>query len=400
MPELDLSERELRFHWKGENVGPVKIEVPAHAAPVPIESAKCKYSSRRKELVIEWPLQDSDIEQSNAKPSPCAVGKADNAQVTTEQAAADPQRDAPHASLMVVPGVADGSSKSVAAEPGAPAIASEDPIIQEAPPAEPEVSADEWKARGNAAIKEGDFESAVAHYTAGLAAPGASGDAEAMLCSNRSLSFQKLGRHEEALADAERCMRLKPDFVKGFLRAATSFRALGRPCEALAALKRAPNHDEACAMAAEIRPEAEAAEKARIAALPPAEKALAEADALFVKGLFEAAAVRYADVIGMCDAPDGQLALAARTGRAGCRHQLSDFSGVVEDTSFVLEKDPMNVEALTRRMLALEPMEKYKAALADARSVLNQQPRHVIANKVQHRLSKLVRELEREQSRA
>merc|ERR1712232_715932 len=145
----------------------------------------------------------------------------------------------------------------------------------------------------------------------------------------------------------------------------------------------------------------EAAEKARIENLPPKEKAQAEADALFGKGLFEAAAARYSEVIGFCvDAPEGPLALAAYTGRAACRHQLSDFEAVVADTSFVLERDPTNVPALTRRMLALEPLEKYKAALADARVVIQQEPRNDLANKVQHPLSKLVRDLEREQGKA
>merc|ERR1712232_227776 len=247
----------------------------------------------------------------------------------------------------------------------------------------------------------GDLEVAVAHYTAGLAAPDAVGETEALLCSNRALCLQKLSRHEEALADAERCLQLKPDFVKAYLRAATSLRALGRPGEALALLRKAPNHDEACAMAMEIRPEAAAAEKARIENLPPREKAQAEADALFGKGLFEVAAARYSEVIGLCaDAPEGPLALAAYTGRAACRHQLSDFEAVVADTSFVLDRDPTNVAALTRRMLALEPLEKYKAALADARVVIQQDPRNELANKVQHRLSKLVRDLEREQGKA
>merc|ERR1712187_344864 len=144
-------------------------------------------------------------------------------------------------------------------------------------------------------------------------------------------------------------------------------------------------------MAIEIRPEAEAAEKARLETLPPPERTQAEADTLFGKGLFEAAACRYSEVIGLCaDAPEGPLALAAHTGRAACKHQLSDFEAVVADTSFVLECDPTNLQALTRRMLAFEPLEKYKAALADARVLLQQELRNEVANKVQHRLSKLV----------
>jgi len=301
----------------------------------------------------------------------------------------------------VVPEVVLEANKAGASptEIESPMVVVEDPVIQKLPPPEPEVSADEWKNRGNAAIKDGDVEEAVACYTNGLASSDATGGKEGLLCSNRALALQKLGRHEDALADAERCIKLKPDFVKAYLRAATSLRALKRPGEALAVLRKSPNHDEACAMAMEIRPEAEAAEKSRIENLPPLEKALAEADAVFSKGLFEEAARCYTQVVEMCE-EDSALALAAYTGRAACRHQLSDFEAVVKDTSFVLERDPGNVAALTKRMQALEPLEKYKAALTDARVVLQKEPRHEIANKMQHRLSKLVRELEREQSRA
>merc|ERR1711972_982061 len=94
------------------------------------------------------------------------------------------------------------------------------------------------------------------------------------------------------------------------------------------------------------------------------------------------------------------LAIAARNGRAACRHQLSDYEAVVEDTSVVLKHDPLNITALTRRMLAFEPLEKYKAALADARVVLQQEPRHQVASKMQHRLGKLVRDLERDNGHA
>lgn len=216
-----------------------------------------------------------------------------------------------------------------------------------------------------------------------------------MLYSNRALCLHKLGRHEESHQDAERCIELKADFVKGYLRGAVALRALKRPSEALALLKRGPNNEECMQMAAELRPEAEAAEKSRIEALPPLERANAEADALSAKGLFEAASERYNEVLASAE-PQSALALAARNGRAACRHQLSDYEAVVEDTSAVLALDPLNITALTRRMLALEPLEKYKAALADARAVLQQEPRHQLANKVQHRLGKLVRDLQRD----
>jgi len=53
----------------------------------------------------------------------------------------------------------------------------------------------------------------------------------------------------------------------------------------------------------------------------------------------------------------------------------------------VLEQQPENLKALVRRMIALEPLEKYEAALDDARSVLRACPGHDVANRMQHLFS-------------
>jgi len=254
------------------------------------------------------------------------------------------------------------------------------------------VSAEEWRTRGNAAVKGGDGEEAVRCYTAGIDAGG--GDV-ALLCSNRALCLQKLGRHEEALEDARRCVALRPDFFKGYLRGALSLRSLGRPEEALTFLRRCPPNNEAGQLVAELRPEAEAAEKARIGGLCGAPRAKEEGNALFRKGLFEGALAKYAEALGQCEDEGGQVALALRNNRAACSHQLGDFAAVVRDASFVLERQPGNAKALMRRMLALEPLERYQEALADARTLLRQDSRHETANRTQHRLSKLVRDMER-----
>jgi len=265
----------------------------------------------------------------------------------------------------------------------------------EVPAAEADVSGEEWRTRGNAAVKSSDFEEAIRCYSAGLAA--GDGD-EALLCSNRALCLCQLGRNEEGLEDAKRCVALRPDFFKGFVRGARALRALGRPKEALDFLKKCPKHDEAETLAGQLRPEAEAAEAARIASLSGCERTKEEGNALFKRGMFEAAAEKYSAALKECDDQECGMALAIRNNRAACFHQLSDYHSVVKDTSFVLQRDPCNFKALSRRMLALEPLERYEAALEDARAVLRQDPRNDVANKIQHRLGKLVRDLQRNAS--
>jgi len=214
--------------------------------------------------------------------------------------------------------------------------------------------------------------------------------------SNRALCLHKLGRLEAALDDAKRCTQLRPDFAKGFIRGAMILRELSRPQEALELLRKAPKHEEVEKLSAEVRPEADAAETHRIASLSGPEQRKEQGNALFKKGLFEQALTVYDEALGMCSDQDGSLALAIRNNRAGCYHQLSDFAQVIKDTTFVLEREPDNLKALLRRMLAYEPLEKYEAALNDARSVLSQCPGNEQANKVQHRLGKLVRDMHRD----
>jgi len=253
-------------------------------------------------------------------------------------------------------------------------------------------TAEEWKLKGHEAVKPGDHAAAAAAYSKGLLVE----PDHAILLSNRSLSYLKLGRLEEAAADAQRCTVLRPDFMKGFLRGAMALRQLGRPQEALQLLHRSPKDPEIEKFAAEVKPEAEAAEKKRIASLGGAEKKKEEANALFKKGLFEQALEVYSAALKLCKKPTDELALTIRNNRAGCYAQLSDFHRVVEETNFVLENQPENAKALMRRMQALEPLEKYEKALEDARHVLRLVPGNDLANKMQHRLGRLVRDMQRD----
>jgi stress-induced-phosphoprotein 1 len=218
----------------------------------------------------------------------------------------------------------------------------------------------------------------------------------AMILSNRALCHHKLGHLQEALDDAQKVVALKPDFHKAYIRGAMVLRELKKPQEAMAFLKKAPHNDEVGKLVSEIRPEAEAAEEARLASLGGAEKMKEEGNALFKKGLFEQAIAKYTDIIEKFPDAEPDLILAVRNNRAACHHQLSNFHAVIEDSTWVLERDPDNLKALVRRMIALEPLEKYQKALDDARHVLRHCPGHEAANKVQHRLSKLVREMQRD----
>lgn len=258
---------------------------------------------------------------------------------------------------------------------------------------DPPQDAEASKALGNKAVAVGDHAGAIEHYTHGIEM-----DPEhAILHCNRALCLHKLGRLEEALADSKVCIELRPDFAKAFIRAGKVLMELGRPTEAMELLKKAPSHAEVGNLVSEIRPEAEAAEEKRISALGGAERNKEEGNALFKKGLFEHALAQYTKGLQKCTDPTAELTIALRNNRAACHQQLSNYHGVVEDTTAVLEIQPDNLKALCRRMVAYEPLEKYQKALDDARAVLKYVPGHEAANKLQHRLGKLVRDLQREE---
>lgn len=420
-PELEINAEALRLKLDASSDS-LTLPFPEQALPVDPDTAKCKFSKRRGELVIEWPCGAETMRTEYPKPlegkAEAAAPRASSTQ-DLNAATEDKSRDTAVVSESVSVIKADEKASEIAAEEGkeddsdssttAPEAtgdesdstavpaeeAKEDASTTDEQDDEPSPSAEEWKARGNAAVKSGDHEMALQCYTSGISKVGGDSEAEALLRSNRAMCLHKLSRYQEAANDAKRCVDLKPDFVKGYLRGAMALRACGQPAEALALLKRAPVNDEACSLAAEIRPEAEASEKARIEALPEAERTKEEGNVLFRKGRFEAAAEKYGEALSLCADQEGSLALAIRNNRAACFHQVSDFTAVIKDTTFVLERDPQNIKALIRRMLALEPLERYEQALRDARVVLSQDPRNEMANKVQHRLGKLVRDLNR-----
>jgi len=92
-------------------------------------------------------------------------------------------------------------------------------------------SAEEAKELGNSFVKATppDYEKALVAYTEAIALDTTSHTA----LSNRSLVFYKLGRFEEALADATKSIEVSPKWAKGYLRKCAALIAINRNKEAL-----------------------------------------------------------------------------------------------------------------------------------------------------------------------
>lgn len=78
---------------------------------------------------------------------------------------------------------------------------------------------EEERELGNAAFKGARYPEAVKHYTEALkrGPPGANSDAH-KLYSNRAACYTKLGAWDAGVKDADECIRLAPDFAKGYSR--------------------------------------------------------------------------------------------------------------------------------------------------------------------------------------
>ena len=81
----------------------------------------------------------------------------------------------------------------------------------------------ELKNKGNQLFGAGKFSESEEAYTAAIALDP---DEEALF-SNRAAARLKLGRPQDALADAEECLRIAPAFMKGYHRKALAQTAMG-----------------------------------------------------------------------------------------------------------------------------------------------------------------------------
>lgn len=256
------------------------------------------------------------------------------------------------------------------------------------------------KALGNTCFKSGDLNGAVKHYTKAIELD----NTDHTFFSNRAMVYLKQEKFEEAAADGRACTTIKPDFIKGWHRLCSALKELGQYEEAHALVVKGlktpgvAENSDLIALRDELAPRAERSRRASIKQMGPAAAAKAEGNDCFKKGMFEEAAKKYSVAIKKLPADptaDAALEISCYNNRAACYQQISNFRGVIEDTSHVLELDDKNIKAFIRRGLAFEGMERYRSALQDMRSALVIDPRAEVANKAQHRLGMAVQRLKR-----
>ncbi len=94
---------------------------------------------------------------------------------------------------------------------------------------------------GNQEFKAKNFDKAVEHYTQAIS----ENPSDHTIYGNRSASYHNLKKFNEALADGEKCIEIKPDWGKGYQRKAMALHALGRLGDAFMAYQKGSELDPA-----------------------------------------------------------------------------------------------------------------------------------------------------------
>jgi len=314
--------------------------------------------------------------------------------------------------------------------------------------------AEGFKAEGNKYFKGGEYKAAIAKYKEATAIdPNVPA-----YWSNMAACYEKITDYDNMDDAARSCIKADKNFVKGYFRLATALKAkddlvgciktlesglavdstnadLKRMKKDLMELQRGEtvaayirkceeqtsNGDIAGAyktlelasrldagnpdierMMGRVKPKFERLEQQRRSNLSSDEVHKERGDDAFKNAQFENAIDHYTKCLtGLQKSGKSlsELAMKAHANRAACYKQISNFDGVIEDCTAVLEGDPENVKALVRRAQAFEGVERYRFALQDVKMVLAMPYSQVgktnfdMCNMMQHRLNRTVQQL-------
>jgi len=247
------------------------------------------------------------------------------------------------------------------------------------------MSVTDFKTKGNAAFKVQNYTEAITNYTKAIDIDPASTEAGA-LYSNRAACFTSLNQLDKALLDADSCIRVRPDWLKGYFRKGVALEKLSRFDEALRAFQDALKTDAGNAEVQEKLQAINSAIKSRNdKATPEAAKTADEAksvgNSLFGQGKYEVAAAFYGRAIELYEKESSQTSdpVAKKTAnvnrancyanRAACHQQTHSYKQVIMDCEEALLIDEKHVKALIRRAIAYEGLEKWQKAMDDYTAV-------------------------------
>jgi len=320
----------------------------------------------------------------------------------------------------------------------------------------PNAKADALKNQGNQFFKSGQYAAAIEKYKEATKIDAS----QPSYWSNMAACYEKLSKFDDMVSASQDCIKADRNFVKGYFRLATAYKNLNDLPNCIKALEsglaiQSSNPDlkkmkkditelqrneqvaaycrkadeqmqaadipgayktlelasridagnpEIERMMSKVKPRFEAMEKKRKAGLSATEIYKERGDEAYKNAAFEDAIGYYRQCVEALQRENkmsSELAIKALSNRAACYKQISNFDGVIEDSTAVLEVDPENVKALIRRAQAFEAVERYRFALQDVKTVLSMpydkvgKANYDLCNGLQYRLNRTVQQLKK-----
>lgn len=320
----------------------------------------------------------------------------------------------------------------------------------------PNAKADALKNQGNQFFKSGQYAAAIEKYKEATKIDAS----QPSYWSNMAACYEKLKKYDDMVSASQDCIKADRNFVKGYFRLATAYKNLNdfpncikalesglaiqssnpdlkkmkkeitelqRNEQVVAYCRKADEQMQAAdipgayktlelasridagnpdieRMMSKVKPRFEAMEKKRKAGLSATEIYKERGDEAYKNAAFEDAIGYYRQCMEALQRENkmsSELAIKALSNRAACYKQISNFDGVIEDSTAVLEVDPENVKALIRRAQAFEAVERYRFALQDVKTVLSMPYEKVgkanydLCNGLQYRLNRTVQQLKK-----
>eukprot|EP01114_Cavostelium_apophysatum_P011298 TRINITY_DN25512_c0_g1_i1.p2 TRINITY_DN25512_c0_g1~~TRINITY_DN25512_c0_g1_i1.p2 ORF type:complete len:292 (+),score=58.37 TRINITY_DN25512_c0_g1_i1:77-877(+) len=243
-------------------------------------------------------------------------------------------------------------------------------------------AAENWKNTGNQAFQKGNNAEAVRCYTKAIEIDPKSH----VYYTNRATAYAGMEEWEKCLADSDKAIAIKDDWVKGYFRKGQALVGLKRYEEGVVVYRRAVELDPKNEDIVSRLKEAEQMHKKNKPKVnpdgtpfTPGQRAKEDGNEYFRTGKIPQAIETYNRALGLCTDKENNIKADIFCNRAACYVQLYEPHKVINDCTECLNIQPMNVKALLRRGLANESLDKMRLALDDFRKVMSIDPRNTVA---------------------
>jgi len=243
-------------------------------------------------------------------------------------------------------------------------------------------AAENWKNQGNTAFQKGQSTEAVKCYSKAIEID----PNNHVYYTNRATAYAGLEEWEKCLADANKAISIKSDWVKAHFRKGQALVGLKRYEEGIVAYKKAveldPKNEDITARLKEAE-NLFKRHKPKVNAdgtpLTLAQRTKEDGNEFFRTGKITQAIEAYSKALGLCTDKESLVKADIFCNRAACFVQLYEPHKVINDCNECLNISPMNTKALLRRGLAYESLDKMRVALDDFRKVMSLDPRNTVA---------------------